>query len=250
MSLSVTEEWRPVFGYEKYYQVSSAGRVKSLDRVVNGKNNKPRMSYGRILRPKVDRKGYACIVMCVGNIRKYIQIHVLVAQSFLPPCPGKHGNKKGEYQIDHIDNNSLNNFYTNLQWLSTKDHHQKTCSLEYGTPCVGEKSGNSKFTEDQVQRIRNDYRSYSEIARDYNVSHFAIDAIISNKTWKHLPYPNYVEQTNYRKENKYKLNKDSVISIYLDTRSINTIALEYGVTPGTIYHIKRKHTWKGITKDL
>jgi hypothetical protein len=32
------EEWRPVVGYEGYYEVSNLGKVKSLDRIVNSKN--------------------------------------------------------------------------------------------------------------------------------------------------------------------------------------------------------------------
>ena len=34
------EEWRPIAGFEGLYEVSNAGRVRSLDRTVKDKNGK------------------------------------------------------------------------------------------------------------------------------------------------------------------------------------------------------------------
>ena len=44
------EEWRDVVGYEGHYQVSSLGRVKSLERVVYRGNGEPNPVRERILR--------------------------------------------------------------------------------------------------------------------------------------------------------------------------------------------------------
>jgi hypothetical protein len=47
-----------------------------------------------------------------------VKIHQLVAEAFLPPCPGKQGKRRGCYHIDHINNQPLDNRAANLQWLT------------------------------------------------------------------------------------------------------------------------------------
>jgi len=50
-----SEEWRNIFGWEGFYQISDFGRLKSLKR--------PFVSKDRILKACVDRYGYlfACL---------------------------------------------------------------------------------------------------------------------------------------------------------------------------------------------
>lgn len=52
-----SEIWRDIEGYEGRYQVSSLGRVRSLDRVVPDKRWGERRLKGRMLRPRVNRGG-------------------------------------------------------------------------------------------------------------------------------------------------------------------------------------------------
>lgn len=53
----MTEEiWRPVVGYEGLYEVSSYGRVRSLDRYVKYSNGRINLHKGRILSPGKDTK--------------------------------------------------------------------------------------------------------------------------------------------------------------------------------------------------
>lgn len=46
----MSEEWRDVVGYEGLYQVSSEGRVKSLERVVKRKDGRRRLQKGRFFK--------------------------------------------------------------------------------------------------------------------------------------------------------------------------------------------------------
>ena len=48
------EEWRDVVGYEGLYQVSSEGRVKSLERTYIDKIGRERYVKERILKPGAD----------------------------------------------------------------------------------------------------------------------------------------------------------------------------------------------------
>lgn len=92
------EIWRDVKGYEGHYKVSNLGRVRSL-------------KYGkeRVLKPKMNRKGYLCVSLCKNGKYKHCKVHRLVAIAFIPnpdnlPC------------INHIDECKNNNIETNLEW--------------------------------------------------------------------------------------------------------------------------------------
>ena len=88
----MSEQWRPVVGWEGLYEVSSEGRVRSFRRGANG----------RILRPGIASHGYPTVALGRGNTQS---VHVLVAAAFIGPCPegqevrhrdGKRSNPKAE----------------------------------------------------------------------------------------------------------------------------------------------------------
>lgn len=104
------EIWKPVVGFEGLYEVSSLGRVKSLDRYVKAGHNSFRLSKGKILKPVKDSKGYYIIQL---GRRYKCTLHRLVANAFIPnpndyPC------------INHKDENKLNNNIGNLEWCTYK----------------------------------------------------------------------------------------------------------------------------------
>ena len=63
------EEWRDVVGYEGRYQISSMGRVKSLER----KDCLGRTVKERILKPNVVGGGYLMIGLCAGGKQKNVK---------------------------------------------------------------------------------------------------------------------------------------------------------------------------------
>lgn len=111
------ELWKSVIGYEGLYEVSDAGRVRSVDRVTsNGKH-----IHGKLLRHHVNcTTGYCYVGLCKAGKRKTMSIHRLVAMAFVPGKPGAN-------TVNHIDENKQNNAANNLEWLTLLDN------LNYGT---------------------------------------------------------------------------------------------------------------------
>jgi hypothetical protein len=100
--MSMTEQWRPVIGWEGLYEVSDMGRVRSLARVTS-----TGMRGGRVLKPRVLPSGYVHVQLCFGPERQEVYAHQLVAQSFLGPCPPdmevRHGPAgKGDNRLTNL----------------------------------------------------------------------------------------------------------------------------------------------------
>jgi hypothetical protein len=113
--------WKNIPEYEGLYQISNFGRIKSLERTRLSKiQNKPTKIRERVLKPTIrsnSYKYYVCRLSKEGKTKMVI-IHRLVAQLFI-----KNINNKS--QVDHIDNNKLNNNVNNLQWLTPKENTNK-----------------------------------------------------------------------------------------------------------------------------
>jgi hypothetical protein len=108
----MTEQWRPVVGYEGLYEVSDHGRVRSVERIV------PHATFGTVkrksvmLRQSLTNKGYSRVVLakCGSNLAK--NVHRLVADAFLGPRP------EWSTQVNHKNKSRTDNRSCNLEWSS------------------------------------------------------------------------------------------------------------------------------------
>lgn len=88
----------------------------------------------------------------------------------------------------HCDNPQCTN--PDHLFLGThKDNRQDCVSKKRNRTgvCLGAANHKAKLTDADVISIRDDNRSLSAIARDYNVSHVLIGKIKRREIWKHLP---------------------------------------------------------------
>jgi len=113
------ETWKDVVGYRGYYQVSSYGRIKSFDRLVEEKSGTKRIHRGRILKNQTS-KGYKTVCLCVKGSQTNKQIHVLVAESFL-----NHVSSGMDFVVDHVNNIKSDNNLTNLQVITQRENVSK-----------------------------------------------------------------------------------------------------------------------------
>lgn len=94
------EIWKPIPNYEGLYEVSNLGRIRSL------------YNYRKynVLTQNIKR-GYYQIGLRKNGIRKWYQVHRLVAQAFIP-------NPDNLPQVNHKNENKLDNEISNLEWCS------------------------------------------------------------------------------------------------------------------------------------
>lgn len=102
------EEWRPVVGWEGYYEVSNQGRVKSLPRITEGGTH----LHGRLRQPAMQGRGnpYWQVHLMRDGVPWYrVAVHRLVLESFVGPCP------EG-MEACHANGNGFDNRVENLRW--------------------------------------------------------------------------------------------------------------------------------------
>ena len=106
----MTEEiWRPIVGYEGLYEVSSYGRVRSLDKY----DSRNRFRKGRILTLYTEIGGYLRAHLSSNGKAKHHSVHRLVAESFIP-------NPDNLPEINHRDEDKTNNRVDNLEFCDRK----------------------------------------------------------------------------------------------------------------------------------
>ena len=114
----IEEIWKPIKGYEGLYEVSSLGRVKSLQRIDNNNHS---------LKEKImiqhNKYGYQTICLSKHGKHQYFRVHRLVAQAFIP-------NPNNYTIVNHIDENKQNNCVDNLEWCTQKYNVNHGTSIE------------------------------------------------------------------------------------------------------------------------
>lgn len=171
------EIFKPIKGYEAYYEVSSWGKVKSLAK---------EWAYGRkeesILKPSHVEGSYDSVTLCVDGVKKYVSVHLLVARHFCKKR--RHCNI-----VNHLDSNIYNNYYENLEWTTYAGN--AIHGYEHGNRVgmKGEKHGGCKLTKEKVIEMRDWYNrgeTITEISKMYNVSLSHTFRILNNQKWTHI----------------------------------------------------------------
>ena len=101
------EKWADIKGFEGWYQVSTKGRVRSVDRIVVFKNNIKRLYKGKILKLRY-HNGYAVVNLNKNKKMKVYYVHRLVLETFTEQPEDKkwvnHKNgKKNDPSLDNLE---------------------------------------------------------------------------------------------------------------------------------------------------
>lgn len=122
----MNEEWRDIPGYEGYYQVSSFGRVRSIDRTIQHPKG-PKKLKGKILKHFFSQFGYHQVGLC----GKTYMVYFLVASAFLGSCPEGQEIRHGP---NGIDDNSVSNLSYGTRQQNALD--QRRDHTDGGRPVI------------------------------------------------------------------------------------------------------------------
>ena len=159
------EQWKDII-YEKDYQISNLGRIKSF-----------KWGKERILKQSQCMNGYYYVNLSKNGIVKNYFVHRLVAEAFLDnpnnlPC------------VNHKDEDKSNNIVSNLEWCDRKYNQN------YGTRT--EKCSKKVYQYTLDGQFVKEWKSTAECGRNgFNQSHVAACCRGELKThkgyiWKYL----------------------------------------------------------------
>lgn len=175
------EIWKDIPGFEGWYQASSLGRVRSLDRtfpVVGRWGPMTRLVSGRIITPHQAPQGYLNVRLCKQGYQRKAGVHVLVCEAF-------HGLRPDDRrQVAHGDGDRANNRPENLRWATQRENEAD--KQAHGTIRRGEASPQAKLREADIPVIRQADGSNNEIAARFGVSSSTIAEIRRGVSWSHV----------------------------------------------------------------
>lgn len=152
------EEWRPVVGYEGFYEVSDWGNVRSVDRVVefynSKKNGMSKRHFPSVLISKYKRGRY----WAVDLFGKRNSIHRLVANAFLPNPENKPFVGHLKKLENGLEDETANEAW-NLAWMTPSENNTFGTRIERAINTRKEK-GNLVQKEESKQKISQSLKEF------------------------------------------------------------------------------------------
>lgn len=171
------EIWKDIPGYEGYYQVSTLGRIRDVDRVITRSDGNIMTRSGKIRKLDTTTKKYPYIGLHKNNKLATLVVHRLVARVFIP-------NPDNLPQINHKDGNKFNNHVDNLEWCTNQQNvlHAMRNGLAGGT----KRSCLTKEQAIEVKSLLNSGHRQCKIAERLGISSKWVHSISKGKTWRYV----------------------------------------------------------------
>jgi hypothetical protein len=190
----MTEIWKPIPGYEGFYEASSLGRIRSLDRdVVQAKafgGVCVRHFKGKVLIPKTHGR-YHQVNLAKSGVTRTVNLHSVICEAFHGPRPSP------QHEAAHWDRDVANNAVDNLRWATKVENADD--KQRHGTMMRGEGHAHAVFQDGQITEILGRFSdltqgrtkkapngSIRKLAEEYGVTVSALENVIYGRSWKHM----------------------------------------------------------------
>jgi hypothetical protein len=179
------EEWKPVKGFEFYYEISNQGRLKKLPRMKYGRNKHGQFSFmmPERITTGYDSDGYRWYELYdTDNKRHCKKIHRLVAEAFLL-------NPDNKPEVNHRNGIKHDNVVINLEWTTTKENIRHAWDIGLNTSKRGEEHSQSVLTTEEVIEIRelkDGGYTYKELAKLFDCHADTVRKVVKGILWSHV----------------------------------------------------------------
>lgn len=230
----MSEVWENIPGFEKIYQVSNRGRVRSLDRV----DNKGKMLRGIILKCQPTTTGYRAVSLSKNGKEKSYTIHRLVAVAFIRKQAGK------EF-VNHINGKRTDNRLINLEYCNQRENVRHY----YATPNLT----NKELLK--IRRLRKNGLFLRQIAQKFHLSVSTVVRICKGQgTWKNFDKETVTKdyRLDPKPRDKYgrsKLRLNDVLTIRKlrsEGVALKTLGEKYKLNPSHVCSITTGKVWKKL----
>ena len=179
LELSVTKEfkdisnpqWKSVIidGITTDYLVSNCGQLWS---------NKSQ----KLLSLSKNKNGYLATSLYINSKAYNVEIHRLVALSFIP-------NPENKPQVNHKDGNKARNWHGNLEWMTQQENIQHAIDTGLRDSFLGVNSPKNVYPEETIRKIcilLEAGKTQLEISKILDVNKGVVNSIKQKKMWKHI----------------------------------------------------------------
>jgi hypothetical protein len=232
--LSLPEDAKQIKNFSNYYITPDAELYSTARRSL------------RKMKPHYDEKVRYYRVHLVNDdgVGKSLLLHRLVALTYLE-------KPEGDYEVNHIDGDKLNNCLTNLEWVTRSENLKHAYSLNLMT-VEGTANPRCILTEEQVVEIYSKLMAgekNSVVASEYGIDRTTILGIKKKLSWNYLLKDLPDIKIKHKSQH---LTTEQVVEVCVElSKGKQPLALskELGYSYYAICDIKRRKCFTEISKE-